>query len=249
MLIHVLTLFPGLFDGFLNESIVRIAQEKGALEVDLIDFRRYAKDRHGTVDDRPFGGGPGMILKPEPIFEAVDDLEAARGPTHHMHRVLLTPTGTPLTQARIDALAGRPELLLLCGRYEGFDERIRQGISWEEISIGDYVLSGGEVPAMVIIDGVARLLPGVLGHEESAVRESFQGGLLDYPQYTRPRSFRGLEVPEVLLSGNHAEIEAWRRQEALARTRQRRERRQKQPNGAPPPNGPEDGPEDGNQQR
>ena len=217
MLIHVLTLFPDLFDGFLQQSIVRIAQEVGALEVDLIDFRKYAKDRHNTVDDRPFGGGPGMLLKPEPIFEAVEELEAQRGP---MHRVLLTPTGTPLTQAGIEALAGRSELLVLCGRYEGFDERVRLGISWEEISIGDYVLSGGEVPAMVIIDGVARLLPGVLGHEESAVRESFRGGLLEYPQFTRPREFRGMTVPEVLLSGNHAEIEEWRRQESVRRTRE-----------------------------
>ena len=235
MLIHVLSLFPSLFDGFLSESIVRIAQEKGALEVDLIDFRRYAKDWHGTVDDRPFGGGPGMLLKPEPIFKAVDELEAERGP---IHRVLLTPTGTPLTQVRIEELAGRPELLLLCGRYEGFDERIRQGISWEEISIGDYVLSGGEVPAMVIIDGIARLLPGVLGHEESAVRESFRDGLLDYPQYTRPRSFRGMDVPEVLLSGNHADIEAWRRQQAELRTLEHRKSRSE---NAPSPDRPEDG--------
>lgn len=218
MLIHVLTLFPGLFDGFLRESIVRIAQEKRALEVDLIDFRRYARDRHGTVDDRPFGGGPGMLLKPEPVFEAIEELEAERGA---MHRVMLTPTGLPLTQDALEELAGRPELLLLCGRYEGFDERIRQGFSWQEISIGDYVLSGGEVPAMVVIDGIARLQPGVLGHEESAVRESFRDGLLDHPQYTRPREFRGMRVPEVLLSGNHADIEAWRQQQAEKRTAER----------------------------
>ncbi|MBI4881907.1 MAG: tRNA (guanosine(37)-N1)-methyltransferase TrmD [Planctomycetes bacterium] len=218
MIVHVLTLFPGLFDGFLRESIVRIAQDKGALAVDLIDFRRYAKDRHGTVDDRPFGGGPGMLLKPEPIFEAVETLEAQRGP---MHRVLLTPAGDLLTQATAERLAGLPELLLLCGRYEGFDERIRLGISWEEISIGEYVLSGGEVPAMVIIDAIARLQPGVLGDEESALRESFREGLLDFPQFTRPRVFRGMSVPGVLLSGNHAEIEAWRRQEAARRTQER----------------------------
>lgn len=219
MRIHVLTLFPGLFDGFLDESIVRIAQEKGALEVDRIDFRRYAKDRHGTVDDRPFGGGPGMLLKPEPIFDAVEALEAERGP---MHRVLLTPDGDPLDQATIERLARHAELLLLCGRYEGFDERVRRGISWEEISIGDYVLSGGEVPAMVLIDGISRLLPGVLGDAESAVHESFRNGLLDHPQYTRPREFRGMTVPEVLLSGHHAEIEAWRREQSIQRTRARR---------------------------
>ncbi len=219
MHIHVLTLFPGLFDGFLNESIVRIAQEKGALEIDRIDFRRFAKDRHGTVDDRPFGGGPGMLLKPEPIFAAVETLEAERGP---MHRVLLTPDGDPLDQATIERLARHAELLLLCGRYEGFDERVRRGISWEEISIGDYVLSGGEVPAMVLIDGISRLLPGVLGDAESAVHESFRNGLLDHPQYTRPREFRGLTVPEVLLSGHHGEIDAWRREQAIHRTRARR---------------------------
>lgn len=218
MLVHVLTLFPGLFDGFLDESIVRIAQEKGALEVDKIDFRRHATDKHAMVDDRPFGGGPGMVLKPEPIFAAVEALEAERGP---MHRVLLTPTGRTLVHEDLERLARLPELLLLCGRYEGFDERIRRGISWEEISIGEYVLSGGEVPAMVLIDGIARLLPGVLGDEESAVRESFQDGMLDHPQYTRPREFRGMEVPEVLLSGDHAKIEAWRREEAQRRTRER----------------------------
>lgn len=218
MLVHVLTLFPGLFDGFLRESIVRIAQEKAALSVELIDFRRYATDRHACVDDRPFGGGPGMLLKPEPIFAAVEDLEGRRGP---MHRVLLTPTGRPLTQALVEELARLPELMLLCGRYEGFDERIRLGLSWQEISIGEYVLSGGEVPAMVIIDAIARLLPGVLGDEESAQRESFRNGLLDFPQYTRPRDFRGLEVPAVLLSGNHADIEAWRRQKACERTEER----------------------------
>ncbi|MFG0320618.1 MAG: tRNA (guanosine(37)-N1)-methyltransferase TrmD [Planctomycetota bacterium JB042] len=239
MLVHVLTLFPDLFRGFLDESIVRIAQEKGALEVDTIDFRRFATDKHAMVDDRPFGGGPGMVLKPEPIFAAVDAVEAERGP---VHRVLLTPTGRPLVQEDLERLARLPELLLLCGRYEGFDERVRLGISWEEISIGDYVLSGGEVPAMVIVDGIARLLPGVLGDEESAVRESFREGLLDHPQFTRPRVFRGMEVPEVLLSGDHARIEAWRREEALRRTRERRralsgpERRddgQQRPDGAP----------------
>ena len=218
MLVHVLTLFPGLFDGFLRESIVRIAQEKGSLEVDLIDFRRFATDKHAMVDDRPFGGGPGMVLKPEPIFAAVEAVEAERGP---MHRVMLTPTGRPLAQTDLERLARLPELLLLCGRYEGFDERVRLGISWEEISIGDYVLSGGEVPAMALIDGVARLLPGVLGDEESAVRESFQDGLLDHPQFTRPREFRGMEVPDVLLSGDHAKIEEWRRAEAERRTRDR----------------------------
>lgn len=218
MQVHVLTLFPGAFDGFLAESIVRIAQEKNALTVDLIDFRRFATDKHASVDDRPFGGGPGMLLKPEPIFRAIEDLEARRGP---IPRILLTPTGRPLTQELVVELAAEPEFALLCGRYEGFDERIQLGLEFEEISIGDYVLSGGEVPAMVIIDAVARLLPGVLGDDESALNESFQGSLLDFPQYTRPREFRGMEVPEVLLSGDHKKIEAWRRSASLQRTLER----------------------------
>jgi tRNA (guanine37-N1)-methyltransferase len=218
MWIHVLTLFPDAFEGFLSQSIVRIAQEKGALHVNRIDFRKYAADRHGTVDDRPFGGGPGMLLKPEPVFAAVEDLERERGT---MHRVLLTPAGERLTQAGVRRLAGLREFMVLCGRYEGFDERIRGGMAWEEISIGDYVLSGGEVPAMVLIDAVARLQPGVLGDEASAAQESFEAGLLDHPQYTRPREFRGMTVPEVLLRGNHAEIEEWRRNQAIERTRAR----------------------------
>lgn len=228
MRIHVLTLFPGLFDGFLDETIVRIAQEKGALEVDLVDFREFAVDRHRKVDDRPFGGGPGMLLMPDPIVRAVEAIERARievdpaaGP---LPRVMLTPTGAPLTQETVERLAKLPELVLLCGRYEGFDERVRQVLDWEEISIGDYVLSGGEVPAMVVIDTIARLLPGVLGDDESVVRESFRHGLLDYPQYTRPREYRGLEVPEVLLSGDHAKIEAWRAEQARERTRRRNDR-------------------------
>lgn len=238
MRIHVLTLFPGLFDGFLDETIVRIAQEKGALEVDLVDFREFATDRHRKVDDRPFGGGPGMLLMPDPIVRAVEAIERARESVDHEaasrtrenlrrekpHRVMLTPTGAPLTQETVERLAKLHELVLLCGRYEGFDERVRQVLDWEEISIGDYVLSGGEVPAMVVIDAIARLLPGVLGDDESVVRESFRNGLLDYPQYTRPREYRGLEVPEVLLSGDHARIEAWRAEQARERTRRRTER-------------------------
>lgn len=218
MRVHVFTLFPGAFDGFLSESIVRIAQEKNALTVDRIDFRDFATDKHASVDDRPFGGGPGMLLKPEPIFGAIEELEGRRGP---IPKILLSPTGRPLTQDLVVELAAVPEFALICGRYEGFDERIHQGIELEEISIGDYVLSGGEVPAMVLIDAVARLLPGVLGDEESAQQESFQGRLLDFPQYTRPREYRGMTVPEVLLSGDHKKIEAWRRNASLQRTLER----------------------------
>ncbi len=205
--------------GVTDESIVRIAREKGALDVDLVDFRRYARDRHGTVDDRPYGGGPGMVLKPEPIFAAVEDLERTRGP---MPRVLLTPSGERLRQPLLAELAALPEWMVLCGRYEGFDERIRQGLAWREVSIGDFVLAGGEVPAMVLIEGVARLLPGVLGHEESTVRESFQGPFLDHPHYTRPPVFRGMAVPDVLRSGDHAATERWRREQARRRTLARR---------------------------
>jgi tRNA (guanine37-N1)-methyltransferase len=228
MRIHVLTLFPGLFDGFLDETIVRIAQEKGALEIDLVDFRGFATDRHRKVDDRPCGGGPGMILMADPIVRAVEAIEQRRGEREPhatpMHRVMLTPSGAPLTQETVQRLAKLPELMLLCGRYEGFDERVRQVLDWEELSIGDYVLSGGEVPAMVVIDAVARLQPGVLGEPDSLVRESFVTDTLDYPQYTRPREYRGHEVPEVLLSGDHAAIDAWRHAQAMARTRERNDR-------------------------
>ncbi len=225
MRIHVLTLFPEAFDGFLGSSIVRIAQDRGALSVNRIDFRTYSTDRHRTVDDRPFGGGPGMLLKPEPIFAAVEALEATAGPTH---RVLLTPAGAPFTQATAERLAHVPELSILCGRYEGVDERVRLGLSFEEISIGDYVLSGGEVPAMVLIDAIARLLPGVLGDERSSRDDSFSdaaGEIVEFPQYTRPREFRGMAVPEVLVSGDHGAIEHWRREQSLARTEARDRRR------------------------
>jgi tRNA (guanine37-N1)-methyltransferase len=219
MRIHVLSLFPAIFDGFLQGSIVRIAREKGALDVSLCDFRAYAAGRHATVDDRPFGGGPGMLLKPEPIFAAVEALEETHGP---MHRVMLTPSGRPLDQATLRRLSALPQAMILCGRYEGIDERVRTGLEWEELSIGDYVLSGGEVPAMVLIDGIARLLPGVLGDAESAELESFSSaGSVDFPQYTRPRDFRGMVVPDVLLSGDHAKIDAWRAQEAARRSEER----------------------------
>ncbi len=227
--IHILTLFPEAFDGFLSSSIVRIAQECGALAIERIDFRRYATDRHRTVDDRPFGGGPGMLLKPEPIFAAVEELEAVRGP---MHRVLLTPAGRRLDQAAVERLARLPEMSVLCGRYEGVDERVRLGLSFEEVSIGDYVLSGGEVPAMVLVDSIARLLPGVLGDERSSRTDSFAVGVdgraderVEYPQYTRPREFRGMAVPDVLVSGDHGMIESWRREQSIARTEQRDRRR------------------------
>jgi len=217
MKIDVLTLFPGMFPGPLDESIIKRACESGRLQLGVHDLRDYTHDRHRTVDDRPFGGGPGMLLKAEPLFEAV---EALRG---EKTRVILTsPAGRPFRQEIARELAGEKHVLLVCGSYEGFDERVRQSLADDEISIGDYVLTNGALPAMVIVDAVTRLLPGVLGDDESSQDESFSGCLLEYPQYTRPAEFRGMSVPEVLLSGDHAAIERWRREQARMRTGQRR---------------------------
>ena len=217
MKIDVLTLFPGMFPGPLDESIIKRACESGRLQLGVHDLRDYTHDRHRTVDDRPFGGGPGMLMKPEPLFEAV---EALRG---EKTRVILTsPAGRPFRQQIARELAAEEHLLLVCGSYEGFDERVRERLAHDEISIGDYVLTNGALPAMVIIDAVTRLLPGVLGDDESSADESFSDRLLEYPQYTRPAEFRGMSVPEVLLSGDHAAIEQWRREQARERTAQRR---------------------------
>ena len=217
MKIDVLTLFPGMFPGPLDESIIKRACESGRLQLGVHDLRDYTHDRHRTVDDRPFGGGPGMLMKPEPLFEAV---EALRG---KKTRVILTsPSGRPFRQQIARELAAEEHLLLVCGSYEGFDERVRQGLADDEISIGDYVLTNGALPAMVIIDAVTRLLPGVLGDDESSQDESFCDCLLECTQYTRPAEFRGMNVPEVLLSGDHAAIEKWRREQATVQTRQRR---------------------------
>jgi tRNA (guanine37-N1)-methyltransferase len=213
MKIDVLTLFPGMFAGPLDESIVGRARSMGRLTLNIHNLRDYTHDRHRTVDDRPFGGGPGMLLKPEPVFEAVEGLASERTRT-----VLMSPTGRKLTQELVRELAAEEHLLIVCGSYEGFDERIRQALADDEVSIGDYVLTNGALPAMVLIDAVSRLLPGVLGDESSSVDESFSQGLLEYPQYTRPAEYRGLKVPEVLLSGNHAEIARWRSEQARQRT-------------------------------
>jgi len=217
MKIAVLTLFPGMFAGPLDESIVKRAREAGLLELTLHNLRDYAHDRHRTVDDRPFGGGPGMLLKPEPLFEAVEKL--ARETTRV---VLLSPAGRTFNQAIARELAQLEDLLLISGHYEGFDERVREYLADDELSIGDYVLTNGALPAMVIIDAVTRLLPGALGDDTSSHEESFSHGLLEYPQYTRPAEFRGMKVPEVLLSGNHAQIAKWRAEQANARTKERR---------------------------
>ena len=217
MKIDVLTLFPGMFVGPLDESIICRARKAGLLDLNIHNLRNYAHDRHKTVDDRPFGGGPGMLLKPEPIFEAVEALAGEK-----TRVVLLSPSGRTFDQAAARELAGCEHLLLVTGAYEGFDERVRLELADDELSIGDYILTNGALPAMVIIDAVVRLIPGALGDDASPHDESFSHGLLEYPQYTRPAEFRGMKVPEVLTSGNHAEIAQWRAQQAKLRTQERR---------------------------
>lgn len=220
MRIDLITLFPEMCRAVLDTSILKRAQESGVVEVHVWDLRRWGLDKRGTVDDRPFGGGPGMVIMCEPVFAAVESV-AAEDP-RVAHRILLTPQGTTFDQVRARELAGKDRLILVAGHYEGFDERIRSALDCDQISVGDYVLTGGELPALVVIDAVVRLLPGALGKEESAVEESFSAGLLEYPHYTRPRSFRGMDVPEVLLSGDHGKIERWRHEQSLERTRIRR---------------------------
>jgi tRNA (guanine37-N1)-methyltransferase len=207
--IDVLTLFPELFDGFLSQSILSRAIDKGLVQIDRWDFRSWAQGKHKQVDDRPFGGGPGMVLMPDPVVEATEAVRAAADLPGHL--VMLSPQGRRLDQGRVAELVEIPRLILLCGRYEGFDERIIEILEPELLSVGDYVLSGGEVAAMVLIDAVVRLIPGVLGDERSVIDESFgPDGGLEYPQYTRPRVYRGRAVPEILLSGDHAAIARWR---------------------------------------
>jgi tRNA (guanine37-N1)-methyltransferase len=217
MNIDVLTLFPAMFAGPLDESIIMRARKKCLLDLKVHDLRGWTHDRHKTVDDRPFGGGPGMLMKPEPIFEAVESLRR-----ENTKVILLSPGGRKFDQQIARELAQQKDLLLVTGHYEGFDERVRLGLADDELSIGDYVLTNGALPAMVVIDAVTRLLPGVLGDDESSRDESFSHGLLEYPQYTRPAEFRGMKAPDVLVSGNHAEIEKWRREQAKLRTKERR---------------------------
>ena len=217
MKIDVLTLFPAMFAGPLDESIIMRARKAGLLDLTIHNLRDYAHDRHRTVDDRPFGGGPGMLLKPEPIFEAVESLA---GPQTRV--ILFSPSGRPFSQAIAAELARAERLLLVSGHYEGFDERIRAELADDELSIGDYVLTNGALPVMVVVDAVTRVLPGALGDDASSQDESFSHGLLEYPQFTRPAEFRGMKVPEVLLSGDHAEIARWRSDQARLRTKERR---------------------------
>jgi tRNA (guanine37-N1)-methyltransferase len=225
MRIDILTLFPGMFDGPLRESIVKRAIISGVLDVHVRNIRDHATDRHHTADDYPFGGGAGMVLKPEPIFGASElaVAEARASGQQAEPRVILTAAqGRQFTQTIAEELSQLPHLIFICGHYEGVDERVREHLANDEISIGDYVLTGGELPAMVILDAVVRLLPGALGANESLAEESYSGGLLEYPQYTRPPLFRGWNVPDVLLSGNHERIARWRREHSLLRTLERR---------------------------
>lgn len=218
MNIHVLSLFPDMFTGVFGSSILKKAQEKGAVTLGVTDIREFAYDKHRQVDDYPYGGSAGMVLKPEPMFEAVEKLSEGRKP----RVVLLCPQGERYTQKKAEEFAQEEELILLCGHYEGYDERIREYLVTDEISIGDYVLTGGEIGAMTIVDSVVRLLPGVLGQEASHVNDSFSTGLLEHPHYTRPADFRGMKVPDILLSGHHANIDKWREQQSLKRTFLRR---------------------------
>jgi len=223
MRIDILTLFPQLFESPISAAIFQRARDKGLVSFNIYNIRDYTHDKHHMVDDYPFGGGAGMLLKPEPIFEAVEEVLKDRLPDEEpIPVILMTPQGKPFSQSLAYQLAEYKRLVILCGHYEGVDDRVRQHIVTEEISIGDYVLSGGELAALVVADAVVRLVPGVLGSDESAAADSHTDGLLEYPQYTRPADFRGWKVPDVLLSGNHAKIAAWRREQSLRRTAERR---------------------------
>ncbi|WP_040980071.1 tRNA (guanosine(37)-N1)-methyltransferase TrmD [Oceanobacillus jeddahense] len=220
MHIDILTLFPEMFHGVMESSILKKAAEKEQFSYQLVDFRDYSMHKHKKVDDYPYGGGAGMVLTPQPVFDAVEAVKKER--SSHPRVVLMCPQGEPYTQKKAEELAQEEHLIFICGHYEGYDERIREHLVTDEISIGDYVLTGGELGAMVVVDSVVRLLPEALGNEESAKQDSFSTGLLEYPHYTRPSDFRGMKVPDVLLSGNHANIETWRRKQSLKRTTQRR---------------------------
>jgi tRNA (guanine37-N1)-methyltransferase len=218
--IDILTLFPGMFDSVLGESMLKRAIKKGALEVKIHNLRDWTSDNHRTCDDKPFGGGPGMVMKIEPVYLALKEL-ASGGKGSGARKILLTPQGKKLEQREVKRIAKYKRLILICGHYEGVDERIRSLVD-EEVSIGDYILTCGELPAMVLIDAVTRLIPGVLGHSGSTACESFEDGLLEYPQYTRPAEYEGMKVPEVVMGGDHKKIERWRKSEAMRRTSERR---------------------------
>ena len=221
MQIHVITAFPSLFASPLNDSIVKRALDRGLVEIHIHDLREFARDKHHQVDDYPYGGGPGMVLKPEPIFLCSEHITKS----HMLDSppiIFMTPQGKQYTQTKAIEFAGYENLILVCGHYKGVDERVRKVLITEEISIGDYILSGGEIPAMAVIDSVVRLIPGAISDIESATTDSFHSGILDHPHYTRPEVFRDMQVPKILLSGNHAEIEKWRKKEAIEKTKERR---------------------------
>ncbi|MFX3631346.1 MAG: tRNA (guanosine(37)-N1)-methyltransferase TrmD [Candidatus Pristimantibacillus sp.] len=222
MRIDVLTLFPEMFDGVFGASILGKAKDKGIVSLQAINFRAYSNNKHNTVDDYPYGGGGGMVLKAEPVFAAVEDLKVEAEGATRPRVILMCPQGETFTQRKAEELSKEDHIVLICGHYEGYDERIREYLVTDELSIGDYVLTGGEIPAMTVIDSVVRLLPGVLGNETSAITDSYSTGLLEHPHYTRPAVFRDMEVPEVLISGNHSRIDAWRREQSLLRTLNRR---------------------------
>ena len=215
--IDVITIFPQMLAGFLGESMLKRAGNAGLVHFQTINLRDFTTDVHKTTDDRPFGGGPGMVMKPDPIFKAVESVKTDRARV-----ILMTPQGQPFCQKKARELARESHLIFVCGHYEGVDERVRQGLVTDEISIGDYILTNGVLPAAVVIDSVVRLRPGVLGADDATKEESFSAGRLEYPQYTRPAEFRGMKVPDVLVSGNHAEIDRWREEQSRCRTRERR---------------------------
>jgi tRNA (guanine37-N1)-methyltransferase len=224
MRIDIITIFPDMFTPILNESIIKRAQNKGKVKITVHNLRDYTQDKHRKVDDRPFGGGSGMVMGPEPIFRAVESIQkqGLKLKPAQAKVILFTPQGKKLNQTLAKQLAGYKHLIMICGHYEGVDERVRENVVDEEISMGDYVLTGGELPAMVLVDCLVRLIPGVLGDKNSLNFESFEGNLLEYSQYTRPANFRGLKVPAILLSGDHAKIESWRKKQALKKTKERR---------------------------
>ena len=234
---HVFTLFPAMFHGPLSESIIKRARDRGLINVHLHDIRDYAEDKHRIVDDYAYGGGPGMVMKPEPVFKAVETqlagIRESQPTPSPIPVILLSPKGRLLTQKVAGELAQHRDIVLLCGHYEGVDQRIVDHLATDEISIGDYILTGGELPAMVLVDCLARLAPSVLGSEESTANESHTDGLLQYPQYTRPPEFRGWSVPEILLSGHHARIDSWRKEQSLLETQRRRPDLLKQPENNP----------------
>ncbi len=214
MKIYILSIFPKMFESVLGETIIKRAQDKGKVEIELVDIRNFAHDKHRTTDDYPYGGGAGMVMKPQPVYEAMDYVMLK---DRNVHTILFTPQAKVFNQEKAYELSKKSSIAMICGRYEGFDERIRQ-LADEEISVGRFILSGGEIAAMVVIDSIVRLIPGVLGNRDSLKEETFEDGLVEYPQYTRPAVYRNMKVPDILLSGNHAQIKKWRKQKAMEKT-------------------------------